>query len=154
MSIWFFINLAVLLLAIWKVSTGYFSLHIFFGALGLCFVLYNWTRHAVFSTIRSDISRQRKIKYATLSKKVLSLHKYTGSLALLLIIIHAGLVYHYFGLNLSSWKVLSGLVAGITLVAVVLFGWLRWYRTTVKRRYIHLILAFCLFGFVLLHLAL
>lgn len=153
MSIWFFINLAVVLFTVWKVSTGYLSLPIVFGVLGLLFVLYNWTRHAVFSTIRSNITRQRKIKYAQFSKKVLPLHKYTGSLALLLIMIHGVLVLRSFGFSLENWKILSGLVAGTTLTAVVFFGWLRWYRTTVKRRYIHLILAFCLFGFVLLHLA-
>lgn len=154
MSFWFFINFCVLLFAIWKISTGYIGIHIVFGGLGLLFVLYNWTRHAVFSTIRSNISRQRKIKYAQFSKRVLPIHKWTGSTALILIIIHAGLVIHRFGFQLENWKMISGVLAGSTLVAVVLFGWLRWYHTTLRRRYIHLTLAFCLFGLVLMHLVL
>lgn len=147
-------NAFVLLFAFWKVFSNYISVHILFGALGLLFFLYNWTRHAVFSTIRSNISRTRKIKYANLSKLVLPFHKWTGSTAFVFIIIHGVLGLQRFGLQLSNWKVVSGLVAGLVLVSVVGFGWLRWYRTTVKRRYIHLILGYCLFILVVLHLVL
>lgn len=154
MSKWFLINAFVLMYALWNVFTGYIGIHIIFGGLGLLFVLYNWTRHAVFSTIRSNISRTRKIKYAKLSKRVLPYHKWTGSTALLLIMIHGGLVLHRFGLPLTNLKLISGLLASCMLAAVVFFGWLRWYRTTLKRRYIHLTLAYCLFGLVLLHLVL
>lgn len=151
-SIWFFVNASVLLFALWKICSNYIGVHIVFGALGLLFVLYNWTRHAVFSTIRSNISRKRKIKYANLSKFVLPIHKWTGSTALVLIIIHGTLVLQRFGFNWSNGKVVSGLVAGSILIAVVSFGWLRWYRTTVNRRYIHLILAYCLFVLIVVHL--
>ena len=153
MSIWFFVNLFVLVFAIWKISTGYIGVHIIFGGLGLLFVLFNWTRHAVFSTIRSNIRRERKIKYANLSKRVLPFHKWTGSTALALIVVHALFVWKI-GFDLSSWKALSGIAAGVMLFLVVLFGWLRWYRTTVLRRYIHLTLAFCLFALILIHLVL
>lgn len=154
MSIWFLINGVVLVFALWKISTGYIGVHIIFGGLGLVFVLYNWTRHAVFSTIRSNISRKRKIKYANLSKRVLPLHKWTGSTALLLIILHGIFVVQRFSLDFTNWKILSGFIASCMLAGVVFFGWLRWYRTTVKRRYIHLTLAYCLFALVLLHLVL
>lgn len=153
-SIWFFVNAFVLLFALWKIFSSYIGIHIIFGGLGLLFVLYNWTRHAVFSTIRSDISRKRKIKYANLSKFVLPFHKWTGSTALLLILIHGTLVLQHFDLQWTNWKVITGMIAGIVLICVVGFGWLRWYRTTVKRRYIHLILGYCLFALVLLHLVL
>ena len=151
-SIWFFINAFVLIFALWKVLSSYLGVHIVFGALGLLFVLYNWTRHAVFSTIRSNISRRRKIKFANLSKFVLPFHKWTGSTALILIIIHGTLVFQRFSFEWSNWKIISGLVAGSILVAVVGFGWLRWYRTTVNRRYIHLILGYCLFVLIVVHL--
>ncbi len=154
MSKWFFINLCLLLFAIWKISTGHLSIHIVFGALGLFFFLYNWTRHAVFSTIRSNISRKRKIKYATLSKKVLPLHKYTGSAALIFIIIHATLVISLFGFQLTNVKLLSGLLAGTTLLLLVIAGWIRWWRTTYTIRIIHLSLGFILFALVLLHIIL
>ncbi|MEI3611832.1 hypothetical protein [Pseudogracilibacillus sp. SO30301A] len=154
MSKWFFINLCLLLFAIWKISTGHLGIHIIFGALGLFFFLYNWTRHAVFATIRSKISRKRKIKYATLSKKVLPLHKYTGSAALIFIIVHATFVISLFGLQLTNIKLLSGLLAGITLLLLVITGWIRWWRTTYTIRIIHLSLGFTLFALILLHIIL
>ena len=152
MSKWFFINLGVFFFALWKLSTTYIGVHTLFGALGLFFFLYNWTRHAVFSTIRSNISRQRKIKYANLSKKALPIHKYTGTAALIFIIIHAGLVLSIFGLQFHSWKMVSGLLAGFTFVALVTSGWIRWFKTTYTIRIIHLSLGFTLFILVLLHL--
>lgn len=152
MSIWFFINFVVFIFAIWKISTGHLGIQIIFGGLGLLFVLYNWTRHAVFSTIRSNISRKRKIKYATFSKKVLPIHKYTGSTALLLIIIHSSFIFYFFGFQLTNMKMLTGLFAGITLTFVVLTGWLRFIRTTYHRRIVHLVLGYCLFSFIVLHL--
>jgi len=154
MSKWFFINLGFFLFALWKISTGHLGIHIVFGAFGLFLFLYNWTRHAVFSTIRSSISRKRKIKYAKLSKKVLPFHKYTGSLALLLIIVHASLVVSIFGMELHNFKMLSGFLASLTLLALVTSGWIRWYRTTYLIRIIHLSLGFLLFALVVLHVVL
>ncbi|MBO1001608.1 hypothetical protein [Pseudogracilibacillus auburnensis] len=152
MSKWFFINLAVFIFALWKMSTDHLGVHILFGGFGLLFVLYNWTRHAVFSTIRSNISRKRKIKYAKLSKKVLPIHKWTGTTALILILFHIFFVIHYFGFQVTNVKMVSGLLAVITLSLVVITGWMRFIKTTYKRRMIHLTLGFCLFTFVLLHL--
>ncbi|MFD2132771.1 hypothetical protein ACFSKI_16315 [Pseudogracilibacillus auburnensis] len=152
MSKWFFINLAVFIFALWKMSTGHLGVHILFGGFGLLFILYNWTRHAVFSTIRSNISRKRKIKYAKLSKKVLPIHKWTGTTALILILFHIFFVIHYFGFQVTNVKMVSGLLAVITLSLVVITGWMRFIKTTYKRRMIHLTLGFCLFTFVLLHL--
>jgi len=151
MSKWFFINICLLLFVLWKISTGHIGIHIVFGALGLFFFLYNWTRHAVFSTIRSDISRERKIKYANLSKKVLPFHKYTGTAALLFIIVHASIVLSLFGFQIHNGKLMSGILAGITLAILVLTGWIRWWRTTYKIRLIHWGLGFALFVLVLLH---
>lgn len=154
MSIWFLINLIVILFAFWKISTGYVGLPVIFGGLGLMFVLYNWTRHAVFSTIRSNISRTRKIKYATISKKLLPLHKYTGTTALILLVVHAILIIRAYGFSFFNLKMLSGLVTIIVLTLVVITGWLRYIRTTYRRRMVHLILGFCLFGLLLLHVIL
>src|SRR5690625_3228174 len=154
MSKWFFFNVAMFLFVLWKLRTGHFGIHILFGTLGLFFFLYNWTRHAVFSMIRPDISRERKIKYANLSKKVLPIHKYTGSAALIFIIIHAGFVLSLYGLQLHNIKLMSGILAGLTLIALVTSGWMRWFKTTYLIRMVHLSLGFTLFFFVLLHLLL
>lgn len=154
MSKWFFINGAVLIYAIIKISMTYSGIHMLFGGIGLCLILYNWTRHAVFSTIRSNISRQRKIAYANLSKKALPIHKWTGTSALILILLHAFFVIKRYGIQLTYLKMTVGLAAGLTLLITVLFGWLRWQRTTVARRYIHWTLAFILFFATLLHLLL
>src|SRR5699024_10860469 len=151
-SIWFFVNASVLLFALWKICYNYIGVQIVFGALGLLFVLYNCTSHAVFFMIRSNISKNRKNKYTNLLKFVLHINKLTRSITHVLIIIHGTLVLQRFGFNWSNGKVVSGLVAGSILIAVVSFGWLRWYRTTVNRRYIHLILAYCLFVLIVVHL--
>jgi len=155
MSKWFFMNAAVLVFVLFKLSTArYIGAHVVFGAFGLFFFLYNWTRHAVFSTIRSNISRERKIKFANLSKKVLPFHKYTGTAALLFIIIHATLVVSLFGFDIGDLKIASGFLAGLTLAALVISGWIRWFRTTYPIRIVHLSLGFTLFAFILLHLIL
>lgn len=151
MSVWFGINIIVLILALWKLSTGTMAIHILFGTLAFFILLYNWTRHAFFSTIRSNIPRPRKIKFATFSKKVLPYHKWTGSIAFSLMIVHVFLILSRFGFQPSSMKMWAGLFAAITFTGVALFGWLRWYRTTVFRRYVHWVLAFILFFTAVFH---
>ncbi|MEI3607409.1 hypothetical protein SPD48_17150 [Pseudogracilibacillus sp. SE30717A] len=154
MSKWFFINLVFLLVALWKIFSGYIGIHIIFGALGLFFFLYNWTRHAVFSTIRSDISRKQKIKFAKLSKKVLPIHKYTGTAALIFVLIHASFVISLFGFQFQNLKLLTGLLAGIVMILLVTSGWIRWFKTTYTIRIVHLTLGFTLFALALLHIIL
>lgn len=152
MSIWFGINFFILLFVLWKISSGTLSIHILFGACAFLILLYNFTRHAFFATIRSNIPRKTKIKYANISKKVLPYHKWTGTLAFLLMTIHVSLIVYHFGFHPSSIKMMTGVVSAIIFTGVALFGWLRWYRTTVRRRYIHWILAFCLVFAALLHI--
>ena len=154
MSIWFFINIIVFIFAIWKITTGYINLPIIFGGLGFILVLYNWTRHAVFSTIRSNISRERKVKLAQFSKKVLPYHKWTGSLALVLILTHFIFITHYYEFTIHSAKMLSGLFAFMILILMVSSGWLRFFKTTYAIRLLHLTLGFCLFISVIIHLIL
>lgn len=152
MSIWFGINFFILLFAIWKISTGSLSIYILFGAFSFLILLYNFTRHAFFATIRSNIPRTTKIKFAKISKKVLPYHKWTGTLAFILMIIHMSMIIHRFGFHSSSLKMMTGLLAAIIFVVLALFGWLRWYRTTVVNRYVHWTLAFCLVFAALIHL--
>lgn len=152
MSVWFVINFFILIFACWKISTGVFSIHILFGALSFLILLYNFTRHAFFSTIRSNIRRATKIKFAKISKKVLPYHKWTGSLAFVLMIIHMSIIVYRFGFHASNFKMMTGLIAATFFTGVVLFGWLRWYRTTVTNRYVHWILAFALVFAALIHI--
>lgn len=155
MSIWFVINLFILLFAIWKITSGdYINLPIIFGGLGLLFILYNWTRHAFFSSIRSNISRDLKIKLATISKKVLPFHKWTGTLSLILIVLHFCFVVYNYGFTLQSSKMLSGLLAIIALFLMVTTGWIRFFKTTYHIRLVHLISGFYLIISVFIHLVL
>src|SRR5699024_9319028 len=85
MNKWFYFNLLLILFVLYKVIFGSHLLVSFIGGLGLLFVLFNWTRHAMFSTIRSDIPRIKKIKYAKLSKRVLPIHKWTGMSAFIIL---------------------------------------------------------------------
>lgn len=155
MSIWFLINLLLFIFVIVKIATGHIAMHTIIGGIGVVLILYNWTRHAVFATIRSKkVARKRKIKFARLSKKLNRIHKWTGSTALIVILIHAAIVMHYFGFQANNVKMLSGLFAVFILAGVVIFGWLRFIRTTVARRYIHWGLAFALIFLVVVHLVL
>lgn len=150
MSIWFFINLVIFTFALWKV-VGHLYIHTIAGLIGLTFILYNWTRHAMFSTIRSNINRKRKIKFANISKTLLPFHKWTGTSALLFILLHFFLIFYFFGF-VPNTKMISGLLALFALIGVVAFGWLRYVRTTVARRYIHWTLAYILIFLVMFHI--
>src|SRR5690606_41679687 len=77
--------------------------------------------HAMFSTIRSNISRKRKIKFANISKTLLPLHKWTGTSALLFVLLHFVLIFYFFGF-VPNTKMISGLLALFTLIGVVAFG--------------------------------
>ncbi|WP_461178770.1 hypothetical protein [Virgibacillus ainsalahensis] len=156
MSKWFYFNLMVLALALWNVIGGsrfpIIHLHILFGLAGLLFVLFNWTRHAVFSTIRHSPDREKKIKLATISKKVLVFHRWTGTLALVFIIIHVALVINRYGFFWENLKMVSGLVTGIFLISMVVTGWMRLIRPSGRKRRAHLRLGMVLFFLIMLHL--
>lgn len=154
MNRWFYFNLMLLLFATWKVLTGAFGLHIIMGTIGFLLVLFNWTRHAVFATIRESSDRTKKIKYANISKRALPFHKWTGSLGLLFILIHGSLVIQQFGFHLVNKKIATGLIAAIALFSLVVSGWIRWLKTTVVKRYVHLALGFTVFFLIIIHLLL
>src|SRR5690625_5502665 len=99
----------------------------------------------MISTIRSDIPRIKKIKYAKLSKRVLPIHKWTGMSAFIILIYHAYLAIDLYGFNLGITKVFSGLFGLIILTGIVIFGWLRWFKASYIKRMIHLWLGLLLF---------
>lgn len=154
MNKWFYFNILLLAFLLWKIVTSSLLPHIIFGGIGLFLILFNWTRHAIFSTLRSPIARQRKIKYANLSKMILPFHKWIGMTALLMVFIHARLVISQFGLNLSNPKILFGLLAGLVLICIVLTGWMRLFRPTIRKRLAHLWLGLTMFFLMILHLIL
>ena len=151
MNKWFYFNLLLILFVLYKVIFGSHLLVSFIGGLGLLFVLFNWTRHAMFSTIRSDIPRIKKIKYAKLSKRVLPIHKWTGMSAFIILIYHAYLAIDLYGFNLGITKVFSGLFGLIILTGIVIFGWLRWFKASYIKRMIHLWLGLLLFFVIIVH---
>lgn len=152
MSKWFLINLVVLLVLIWKLMSSHHSLHILVGGLGFLLFLFNWTRHAVFSTLRSQLERRKKIAFANLSKKILPFHKWVGTSAFVIIMIHAILVIQRFGFQINNIKMVSGLLALIILACVVLTGWMRLYRPSIKKRMAHLWFGLTLFSLAVIHL--
>lgn len=154
MNKWFYFNFLVLIFAVWKVATSNLYPHILFGAIGLLLILHNWTRHAVFSTLRSSIDRNRKIKYANLSKKVLPFHKWIGTTALFMIIVHATLVIRQYGFHVTNLKMFVGMLTAAILTFVVFTGWLRLYWPSFRKRIIHLSLGLSMFFFIILHLVL
>lgn len=159
MSKWFYMNGLVLLLVVGKFildDTPISSqVPMLFGLFGLVFLLFNWTRHAVFSTIRNAPEREVKIKFANMSKKVMPFHRWTGTTALLFIIIHFILITNrYGGFYFQNIKMATGGLAAIVLLLMVTSGWVRLVHPTVKMRKIHLFLGFSLFFTVVFHLIL
>lgn len=152
MSRWFYINAVLVLFVCWKVGSSSMASFTLLGGIGMLFILYNWTRQAMFATIRSNISREKKVIFAQISKKALPFHKWTGSTALVLILLHVFTVLQYFPFQLQNLKMLSGLFALLSLSGVVLFGWLRHIQTTVIRRYVHWTFAYLVIIFATLHL--
>jgi len=159
MSKWFYINFIVLMFAIGKLVTSSVPLHaklpMIVGFSGLLFILFNWTRHAVFSTIRNVPDRKRKIKFANVSKKVLPFHRWTGTTALILIIIHFLLIMQRCGgFHVQNLKMVSGLLAGFCLLAMVTSGWIRLFKPTVTMRKTHIYIGLTLFFLIVIHLIL
>lgn len=158
MNKWFYFNLFVLFLAIWNVVNSIFTvgiqIHILAGIIGVFLILFNWTRHAVFSTIRSHPDRATKIKFANLSKKVMPYHRWIGTTALFIIMIHATLVLNRFGFYWQSMKQTSGLVTGLLLASMVTTGWMRLLKPSGKKRMAHLYLGLLLFSMIVVHLIL
>ncbi|WP_163971892.1 hypothetical protein [Oceanobacillus halotolerans] len=158
MSKWFYANIVLVGIAIWHViSKSSFSgvpIHLLAGLLGALFVLFNWTRQAVFSTIRNTPDRNVKIKLASLSKKIVPYHRWVGTLALVIIIIHAILVIHLYGFYWENPTFLSGFVTGIALVGMVTTGWLRLIKPSVKKRRAHIYFGMALFFLLAIHIIL
>lgn len=154
MNIWFYINAFIFVFVLWQISKTNLSFHIIFGFIGFVFIMYNWTRHALFATIRSNIRREQKIRFANFTKRFGWIHKWSGTSALLFIILHSAFVLNNFPFQSTNSKFVSGLIALLSLFFVVLFGWLRYWRTTIRRRYLHWTFAYILVFLVIIHLLL
>lgn len=153
LSKWFYVNIIIICLFLWKITTSYFHLHILFGALGFIFFMFNWMRHAMFATLRSNMERKRKITFAKISKWAMPIHRWTGTIALICIIIHGSIIINRFGFQANNFKMMFGLMAGIMMCIVVISGWIRHLKTTAFKRVIHLSVAFTLFYLIIIHLS-
>ncbi|SET67309.1 hypothetical protein SAMN05216389_1207 [Oceanobacillus limi] len=154
MNIWFYLNTTVIIIATWQLVQRYpsITLHVIIGFIGLGFFLFNWTRHAVFSTIRETSDRKLKIRLAIMSKKIVPFHRWIGNIALLIILGHAYLVLNLFGFYWSNPKMISGVLALLFLVAMVTTGWMRLIKPTVKKRKAHIYIGMTLFFLITLHI--
>ncbi|HIV82839.1 MAG TPA: hypothetical protein H9994_09010 [Candidatus Salinicoccus merdavium] len=158
MSIWFLLNGALLIWALWNVieslavHTAYY--HFLLGFAGFLFFIFNWTRNAVFATIRGTKDRQKKIRLAKISKKVMPYHRWTGTLSIVFILLHGAAVLYLYNFDLTNMKILTGLPAALTMLALVLSGWYSLLiRHDLMTRNLHRRLGLSLFILVVLHLA-
>lgn len=156
MSIWFLLNAALLIWAVWNVAAGLSMhstyLHILLGFSGFLFFIFNWTRNAFFSTIRNVENRQTKVRLAQMSKRIRPYHRWTGTTALIIIILHGVSVVNFYSFDLSNMKILTGLLASINLLILVLSGWYRLlFDSSLKIRKLHIRLGISMFIFVVLH---
>ncbi|MBP2079866.1 ferric reductase-like transmembrane domain-containing protein [Oceanobacillus polygoni] len=158
MSKWFYFNIILLLLSIWQVVNHFsfpiLSIPILFGFIGFLLFLFNWTRNAVFSTIRNTPDRKTKIKFVNISKKVMPFHRWTGTLALVFILLHAISIFYWYGFSFQNSKMVVGLLALLNLILMVITGWWRLIKPTGKLRRTHLRLGIALFFLIGLHLLL
>lgn len=154
MSKWFYINFIIIIITIWKFLTSPISTIHILGFIGFALFMFNWMRHAMFSTIRSKIPRKKKLIFAKFSKKAMPFHRWIGTVALIIIFLHAYTVIKLYGFQPNNYKMTFGLMALIIMIFVVIFGWIRQLRTTVRRRILHLSFAFTLFYIVIIHIIL
>lgn len=115
--------------------------------------MFNWMRHAMFATLRSNMERKRKITFAKISKWAMPIHRWTGTIALIFVIIHGAIIIHRFGFQTDNFKMMFGLMAGIIMSIVVISGWIRHIKTSAFKRVVHLSLAFTLFYLIIIHLS-
>lgn len=156
MSIWFLLNGMLLLWAIWNVALGISShssyIHILMGFAGFLLFIFNWTRNAVFSTIRNAENRQTKIRLARMSKRIRPYHRWVGTSALVMVILHGLAIVHLYGFNLTNMKILTGFLASINLLLLVLSGWYRLLvDPRIRIRKLHIRLGISMFVLVVIH---
>jgi hypothetical protein len=106
----------------------------------------------MYSTIRESRDRKKKIKIAQLIKKDMPFHRWTGTAALIIIAGHGSIVIYQFGFQWGNGKMLSGIVAILILMMVVISGWMRRVKPTGKKRMVHLYLGLTLIIAVIVHL--
>ncbi|GAA3721004.1 hypothetical protein GCM10022378_08880 [Salinicoccus jeotgali] len=156
MSIWFLLNFILVIWAVWNVASGFSAntpyLHILLGFTGFLLFIFNWTRNAVFSTIRNIGDRRKKIRLAQFSKRIRPYHRYVGTGALIIILLHGFLVIDLYTFDPSNMKILTGTIAAFNLLCLVLSGW---YRLLVdprlKIRKLHIGLGISMFVLVIIH---
>ncbi|WP_010098638.1 hypothetical protein [Ornithinibacillus scapharcae] len=158
MSKWFLLNFLLLITVIWKVTEHYsfpnLKVHILLGLLGVLLFLYNWTRNAVFETIRNIPDRKVKIRLAKLSKRVVMVHRWTGNIVMAVILLHGLMIISQYGFTIRSPKMVVGLMALVLMAIQVITGWVRLFKPTIRVRYIHLYNGMVIFFFVTLHILL
>ncbi|MFC3419354.1 hypothetical protein ACFOLA_07715 [Salinicoccus hispanicus] len=156
MSIWFLLNGMLFIWAVWNVAFGLSNhssyIHILLGFAGFLLFIFNWTRNAVFSTIRNAESRQTRIRLAKMSKRIRPYHRWVGTSALIIIILHGSVITHLYGFNLTNMKILTGFLASINLFILVLSGWYRLLIDPRSRiRKLHIRLGISMFILVVIH---
>lgn len=81
-------------------------------------------------------------------------HRWTGTLSIIFIVLHATAVLYLYNFDLTNMKILTGLLAALTMLALVLSGWYSLLiRHDLMTRNLHRRLGLSLFILVALHLA-
>ncbi|KAA9023857.1 hypothetical protein [Niallia endozanthoxylica] len=155
---WLAVNIVtVITILLWSsIYQGYGSNTIMIGkvAAQVSFILFlvNLNMYFVFLFIRKSKKRTIKVKFAQISKRLMTFHIPVAVSASLLVFIHIiTMIYGKWG-HLWGQKTISGIVTFSLLLLLLFSGFLRKKKATGKRRRFHYKTAFVFFGLLILHI--
>lgn len=156
MSIWFLLNGLLLIWAIWNVASGVAVhtsyIHILLGFTASC--SSSSIGPATRSSPQSGTSKtgRRRSGSPQCPSGSGPYHRWVGTGALLIILLHAWAVVALYGFNLGNMKILTGFLASINLFVLVLSGWYRLLvDPRIKIRKLHIRLGVSMFILTAVH---
>lgn len=111
----------------------------------------NWSMFLLLRAIRYSRTRKTKVRLARFTRYVMKAHIPFALLGSGLILVHAVLMVLFHPLPILQVKKLSGFAALLILGLHLYSGYLKYRRTSKKRQRIHVVTAFTLLLFIMLH---
>lgn len=154
---WLLVNtITICLIVGWSFYQGYSSYYILsakiFSQVAFVLFLVNVNMYFVLLLIRKGKDRNVKIKLAKISKKMMKYHVAIAVTAVVLIVLHGGMMISVQVHQLQNPKIVSGSVAFLVLATLLFSGMLRKLKASGFRRKFHYRMAFIFFAFIFIHI--